>query len=358
MNNHINERQKSVLSYVINRTTLFNTFFLLLHLAFGFFFKHYDIKIMFYYNLLSIVTYLTGYVILYKNLSNLYIAINNLEVYFFTILAILCLGWDYGFQQYCFIFIASLLFSDYFTTKDRKVNKVSVFLIGVTYFTYLFWRIWTYSFAPIYTISTETPMHLLFLVNSIIAFTFLIAYAAIYSGTVFRLEKALVEAANNDPLTGLRNRRRMMKLLNSISQDPSATNVPMCIAMMDIDNFKKINDTYGHDAGDEVIKSLASTLLQKHAKIESFHACRWGGEEFLIFYRKYRKNEEQIFLEFDEIRKQIEQQTIRYNNQEIHFTVTIGLAFYRKNLSADALIQLADENLYKGKTSGKNVVIY
>lgn len=128
--------------------------------------------------------------------------------------------------------------------------------------------------------------------------------------------------------------------------------------MIDIDNFKKVNDTYGHDAGDEVLKAIADILLTRQKGDEHFQACRWGGEEFLIFYRPNHQDDDKIIAEFDKLRQEVEQRTVVYNEHNIKFTITTGLAFYHENLSVAEMIKIADDNLYEGKNTGKNVVIY
>lgn len=351
-------RNQSIVSYVVSGTTIFNTIILLLHVFFGFFFYDSNAQILFYYNFLSIATYLVGYFILYKNITGLYTILINAEVYIFMLLATVCLGWNYGFQQYCIIFVVSLLFTDYYTNQAHKLRVFTICLIALVLATYVALRAWTYFHPYVYHLQNATPERIFFIANSIISYAFLIAYSGLYSQTVFRLEQTLVDVATKDSLTGLYNRRKMHDLLNAMSELLAGEGKQMCIAMLDIDNFKKINDTYGHDAGDEVLKTLASVLLKKQAETDGFQACRWGGEEFLVFYRMNRQSTEAIVREFDELRQQIAQQAVICNEQEINVTVTTGLAFYKEGTSITDMIKLADDNLYEGKTSGKNVVIY
>lgn len=354
----IQARNQSIVSYVVNGTTIFNTIFLLLHTFFGFFFKSSNAQILYYYNFLSIATYLVGYIVLYKNITGLYTLMVNAEVCIFMILATVCLGWNYGFQQYCIIFVVSLLFTDYYTNQAHKLRTLTIALIALVIGTYLGLRIWTYYQPYVYHLQNPTPERIFFIANSIIAFSFLIAYSGLYSQTVFRLEQTLVDVATKDSLTGLYNRRKMHDLLNAMSEILAGEGNQICIGMLDIDNFKKINDTYGHDAGDEVLKTLAGVLLKKQAGTDGFQACRWGGEEFLVFYRMNHQDNTEIIREFDELRQQIARQTVNCNEHEINVTVTIGLAFYKEGTSITDMIKLADDNLYKGKTSGKNVVIF
>lgn len=356
MANSIKIRHHSIISYVKNKATLLNTFFLLLHISFGFFFKANDIDILFYYNFISIAVYLSGYVILYKNINDVYSTLSTFEVYVFMILATLCLGWDYGFQQYCIIFVVSLLFTDYCLGQEHKLQNSTLGILMLCVFTYFFLRLWTYLNPYVYRLKTDTPERIFCLVNNLITFSFVISYSYLYSQTVYRLEETLVEVATKDALTGLYNRRKMQDLLKAMSEILVSTNPHMCIAMIDIDDFKHINDTYGHDAGDEVLKTVASVLLNKGADKDSFYSCRWGGEEFLVFYRTEQSNEE-IIREFDALRQQIADTGVIINDHEISVTITMGLTFYQENLSMNEMVKLADKNLYEGKANGKNILI-
>lgn len=356
MANTAKMRHQSISAYVKNSTTMSNTFLLFLHIFFAFFFYTNDTTYMFYVNLLSIATYLCGYIILYQNKSVLYSTIINAEVFIFMILATLCLGWEFGFQQYSIILVVSLLFTDYSINQEQHLTKSTLVVIALDLIAYFALRIWTYYNPHIYPIENVAWKRIVFLVNSGVMFSLLVSYSYAYSQTVFRLQRTLMDVATKDSLTGLFNRRKMHDLLNALSEVLSTTGNQICIAMIDIDNFKSINDTYGHDAGDEVLKSLSGILLNKQANEEGFQACRWGGEEFLILYRKDLGHDE-IIEEFEELRRQVERQTIVYDNQKITFTVTTGLAFYRENVSITEMTKIADDNLYVGKTSGKNVVI-
>lgn len=345
------------MSYVVDKTTIFNTILLILHIGFGLFFHTNGATTMLYYNYFSIAVYLIGYVLIYKQLATPYSVLTNVEVYFFMLFAVYCLGWNYGFQQYCIIFVVSLLFTDFFTNQQHHLNNLTIILIALNVFTYFAMRIVTFNVEPVYILDSRLPEQLLFLCNSVIAFTFLIAYAFVYSQTVFRLEASLVEVATKDALTGLYNRRKMQDLLNAMSEVLSSSEHQICIAIVDIDDFKKINDTYGHNAGDEVLKKIANIFLNLQTESDNFNACRWGGEEFLIFYCNQSANADEAFQEFDNLRQQIEDATVTYNNQEIHFTATIGLTFYQENSTITDMIKRADDHLYYGKEHGKNMVI-
>lgn len=350
---------QSIGDYIKNGATILNTFFLLLHIFFGLFFYANGTAILFYYNFLSIAIGVIGYVLLYRELSNLYSAITNIEIFVFMILCTLCLGWEYGFQQYCMIFVVSLLFTDYSLNKDHKLRKNTICMLALVVIAYFSLRVWTFSHPYVYKLPHDTSAHTFYVVNSFLTFVLLMTYSYLYSQIVLRLELALVDAATKDSLTGLYNRRKMQDLLNAMSELLISSSPRICIAMIDIDNFKRINDTYGHDAGDEVLKTMANVLLSKNSEDtqDTFYSCRWGGEEFLIFYRTEHSDKE-IISEFEALRQEITEQTIVYNDNEIKFSATIGLAFYRDGLTITEMVNTADEMLYKGKRNTKNIVVW
>ena len=163
--------------------------------------------------------------------------------------------------------------------------------------------------------------------------------------------------ANIDPLTGICNRRKMHQILRNSLEVQENHPYRAVIAMMDVDFFKKVNDTYGHDAGDEVLLALAHLLFEKQNNTDGFYVSRWGGEEFLVFYEKYKHSKDEIKKYFEDLRKEIQDMVVKVNNKEIQITVTMGLAFYEDGESIHNLIKVADDNLYEGKKTGRNRVI-
>ncbi len=281
-----------------------------------------------------------------------------LEIYIFTVLNVSCLGWDYGFQLYCISFLVSSLFTDFYVNPQHKIRKGTILFIIIDISTFLILRIWTYRRLPLYTFHNDLLIHVFFITNSLIMFAFIIIYSCTYSRMAYKLENALVTTANSDSLTGLNNRRNMQDMLDAIPENSFANTQQMCIAMIDIDNFKRINDTYGHNTGDKVLKSFADILIQMQHENDNFNVCRWGGEEFLIFYQNYSETAEDIYRIFEKIRLQASQKNVNHENSKIHYTITIGLAFHAAGNSIDDMIKQADDNLYKGKESTKNIVIW
>lgn len=170
--------------------------------------------------------------------------------------------------------------------------------------------------------------------------------------SVLKMHRAMREMMDKDPLTKLYNRRSANRKLAMVRAHYSDIGTPYCLSIGDIDFFKKVNDTYGHDAGDVVLKTVAS-ILEKHMKTCGFVA-RWGGEEFLLVFDKMNLESSKKALEetLDEIRAT----QIEYEGQTIKVTMSFGLT-YNPELSQDAVISEADGKLYTAKESGRNRII-
>ncbi|MEZ8011043.1 diguanylate cyclase [Vibrio sp. FF59] len=167
------------------------------------------------------------------------------------------------------------------------------------------------------------------------------------------LEKQLVHQANYDEMTDLLNRRAIYEWLR---EHMFSKNYLVCM-LLDIDDFKLINDTYGHMVGDEVICALASITKRNAEKVGGV-AGRWGGEEFIIFIpntplETALEVSEEIRQQFNQVEFKVGEQ-IRFNS-----SVSIGISDSRAcedGVTIDALVNLTDQSLYRAKTNGKNCV--
>lgn len=153
---------------------------------------------------------------------------------------------------------------------------------------------------------------------------------------------------NRDPLTGLMNRRG----LNFAIDKQLNMNSFFSILLIDIDFFKKINDTYGHDQGDLVLKSLAD-IMQKNFRKNDV-CCRYGGEEFIVLIPDVSKGE--AYESAERFRKAIEQQFIENVG---YITISIGIAFWpESSKDISEVFRIADKQLYEAKNSGRNCIRY
>ena len=165
-----------------------------------------------------------------------------------------------------------------------------------------------------------------------------------------------LEMAITDQLTGLHNRRYMSRHLDNLVETAKKTGKPIAFVIMDIDYFKAVNDTYGHDIGDEVLKEFAGRIAANVRGIDL--ACRYGGEEFVVVMPDTDVN---FALQVSErLRKSIETTPfpISRDPKKLNLTISIGIAGSEgESDSAGALLHRADQALYRAKRTGRNKVV-
>jgi diguanylate cyclase (GGDEF)-like protein len=160
--------------------------------------------------------------------------------------------------------------------------------------------------------------------------------------------------ANRDFLTGLYNRRYFFENMQEYIEDTKESGEQFAIAIVDIDNFKHINDTYGHDIGDKAIVSL-SEILRTNTSYRNIVA-RFDGEEFCIVLKNINKYSASDI--FEKIRKEVEKFNFNIDaNTHINFTISMGVAIYNDD-TLDETINQADMLLYNAKQNGKNQILF
>jgi len=168
-------------------------------------------------------------------------------------------------------------------------------------------------------------------------------------------QQNLFRAANIDGLTQLYNKKYFIDVLSKEFSFSKRNEQPLSLMMMDIDHFKKVNDTYGHMAGDLVLKSVGQ-YLHKHLRLENI-AARYGGEEFAVILRNV--NADMAMIIGERLRKSIENEKMSYRGKMISVTVSIGIATVDGNNfeTIEDLIRSADELLYEAKEGGRNRIV-
>jgi len=162
--------------------------------------------------------------------------------------------------------------------------------------------------------------------------------------------KELEKLALLDNLTQLANRNYIEKEIQSRFEEKKRLNVPFGVFFIDIDHFKKFNDTYGHDVGDDVLKFVANTFISNARPFDLYG--RWGGEEFIGIIRNI--NGKDLKLLGNRLRLLIENSYIIHENEKLYVTISIGATLVKDNDTIDSLIKRADTLLYESKTSGRN----
>lgn len=168
------------------------------------------------------------------------------------------------------------------------------------------------------------------------------------------LREKLREQANRDSLTGLFNRRYLEGTLERERARCWREGAPLTMLMIDVDHFKMVNDDYGHQAGDEVLRVFGKLLLE-NARTEDI-VCRYGGEEFLLVLPKMPLD---IALDrATQLLKIVQETSVSYGEMHIRTTVSIGVATTPAHAgSAEALLKCADKALYQAKAGGRNRVV-
>jgi len=165
--------------------------------------------------------------------------------------------------------------------------------------------------------------------------------------------KKLDKASRIDPLTRLSNRRNFREKLEQEKIRYERNNRKFSIVICDIDNFKSINDNFGHECGDFVLARIASLIKQNLRKQDL--AGRWGGEEFVLLLPETEQKGALILSE--KIRKTVSKEKFKYDKQKICLSMTFGIAVFDGSITIEETIRKADQAMYRGKRKGKNCVM-
>lgn len=160
------------------------------------------------------------------------------------------------------------------------------------------------------------------------------------------------ESSVRDPLLGIYNRKYFFDTIeDKLSRDSS---IEFAIVMMDIDDFKKVNDVYGHQVGDEILLCVTNTINENLQKEDI--VARYGGEEIVIYIHEV-KDYNIVYDRIDNIRKQITNNISKRKNLKDSITASFGISYYKGNKNVDKVLNTADIMLYKAKSRGKNRVL-
>lgn len=262
-------------------------------------------------------------------------------------------GWNIGVQHFLIVMLLLYFFSSY--NKYKEKFAFALVLCGIRMGLFYFFREKT----PLLIVSptTETSLQM---INTVTIFGCISVIAYVFSKDSQELEGKLVEyneqlrmQANTDKLTELPNRRRALDCLEELVKN-AKTDGGFCVCIADIDFFKKVNDNYGHDFGDEVLKEIAAVF--KREMQDGNLVARWGGEEFLLLFPKC--NGDNAYQRLERIRREIKDLKIRKSEIEVQVTMTFGLAEYDFSGTAEGTIKDADDKLYIGKEQGRDRIIY
>jgi diguanylate cyclase (GGDEF)-like protein len=232
---------------------------------------------------------------------------------------------------------------------DEKLAKITIMILGC----WLFFVCENYEGQPLVYLSKQAE-YWIFSSTVIVIMVEIYFVMSMFSSAINLHEQELKKIASIDPLTGIDNRRTFMTVGDEMHAYAVRYQKCFSVILMDIDFFKKINDNYGHLAGDETLKKIACVLKNQLRKSDVL--ARYGGEEFILLLPD---TDIQAALELAEvIRKSVEQLTIEIEKHQITCTLSLGIADYRfDDISLTDIVGQADQALYQAKEQGRNRVV-
>jgi diguanylate cyclase (GGDEF)-like protein len=315
-----------------------------------------DIKPLLYFNILSVIVYFFCILLChYGIIMPVYISIFT-EVSLYAATSVYFIGWDCGSPYFLFAIIPILIYFGSYLFKGNQ-RWIIVILISITLALFAFLYLRRGQMVPVFLVAPIVKAILMLFTTfsmaiSVIFYNVIYIYSSEYE--LNRLEEEndqLSAESKEDTLTHLLNRRGFMPIITEIAN--RSNEATFSVAFCDIDNFKRINDSYGHDCGDEVLRHITKIIV---GMMQGCEVCRWGGEEIIILMRGYDLTTAKNKLE--DIRKTIENSPTTFYNKRISATLTIGVEEYSDSYQdVEDLIKVADERMYYGKQHGKNIVI-
>jgi diguanylate cyclase (GGDEF)-like protein len=316
------------------------------HVAFCVLFYQAGVQAMAQVNVASVLLYVLAAMLLKQERVGLALTLIGLEVVGHAVLAVRVVGWDSGFHYYLLITIPILLASQV----SKWPFKISVgVLIALAYLLMdTYWR----KAVPLRSMDADTLAHL-HRFNLVSTMALLGGLTVLYVRLITQAEQRLHQLATTDSLTGLMNRRSLIDALDREQARRQRKPHPMAVILVDIDHFKKLNDTWGHTMGDWALQAVANILKQGVREMD--YVARWGGEEFLIILPFASAHDAHPVAE--RLRQAIAGLRFPGKDHALRVTVTLGLTEMVEEEPTDQAIQRADLALYQGKHEGRDRVV-
>ena len=340
----------------INITLFFiNIFLLLCHVFFMVIYIKLNHSFMILINIISLLIYLTFIFLCFKK-PYIYMKISFFEIWIHMLCAVISFGWDACFQNWSFGIIVAYFLPSFTELNKKQVHKQSFLFAGVVTLTYFLIALLTHYIDFKIRINLDYNMtNLLFIVNNLISFTIISMMALFYTSTSKRKVSELSRIAKYDELTNLYNRYALTQISEEIINSAKENNKSYSVAIIDIDFFKDVNDTYGHNAGDMVLEEFANIL--RSYSIRGIVSGRWGGEEFIMI-APYDIKYEQFVNILERLRIKVSKSKLKIDdNSEISITISIGVSKVDTYNILEDGVKKADINLYEAKNKGRNMVI-
>ncbi len=321
-----------------------NITYLILHLVYLFLFIIAKLNILIYVDAAVVVIYILFFFLLQKKKYYLYALICG-NVYFGLIsITTIMMGFNTGFHFYLIGLCVVSFFTTYFSKEKQIIN--SLIWVGLSLAIYLTLFFVSEFNEPFYQIDKWLEVTL-FTINAVVVFGFVAAYLLVFLRYAISLENKIINESRTDELTQISNR---YGLYDYFDQDLNKES--KVLALFDIDDFKMINDVYGHVAGDMVLRKVAEIATEV---LDDAFVCRYGGEEFIVVLKGNDKDG--YFNRLETLRMSIENYVFKCEDVKIKLTITIGAVGYDSDYTLEKWVDLADEKMYSGKKTGKNKTV-
>lgn len=283
----------------------------------------------------------------FKKHTDFYIIFTYFEIITFSFISELFSG-----GRFSYVFFVVGMISVVFYLLPPKFRLKHVFQwIGIAYAIAIYFiRLQNICLFPQYAEIVEKCRDEIVFLNLCITLFTLFYISNLYMFELNSASEKLNYYSNHDLLTGLFNRRFFEHIMK---RNKSEHEHEYSIAIFDIDDFKKVNDTYGHQAGDCVLK-VVSNLIEDNSGDE-YIPVRWGGEEFILYMPQ--TDSDRAYKMLEEISEKIRNSVVDFDEQKIQVTVTIGMCTGNDLTDYESVIRKADDRLYYGKRNGKNCVV-
>ena len=297
-------------------------------------------------NILSTIFY-SVVIVSYKEDKDFYIIFTYFEIITFSLISELFSGGSFFYIFY----VIGMISSVYYLLPPKRRMKQIFQGVGIVYAIAIYFvHIKEICFFPEFLPAVNLCKHEIGLLNLCITLFTLFYISNLYFFEMNAANEKLSYCSDHDLMTGLFNRRFFEHIME---RNKSENENKYTIAIFDIDDFKKVNDTYGHQAGDEVLKIVSKTI--EECSNDEFVTVRWGGEEFVLYMP--RTDEITAYEHLEYLRKRIANTEIEFDDKKIKVTVTVGMCTGTNLTDYELVIRTADDRLYYGKRNGKNCVV-
>ena len=297
-------------------------------------------------NILSTVFY-SIVIVSYKEDKDFYIIFTYFEILTFSLTSELFSGGSFFYIFY----VVGMISSVYYLLPPKRRMKQIFQGCGIIYAIAIYFiHIKQICIFPEYLPVIDECKQEIGLLNLCITLFTMFYISNLYFFEMNAANEKLTYCSDHDLMTGLFNRRFFEHIMQ---RNKTENENKYTIAIFDIDDFKKVNDTYGHQAGDAVLKAVSSIIEESYDN--EFVTVRWGGEEFVLYMPQ--TDEIRAYEHLTYLRKRIENNIVEFDNQKIKVTVTVGMCTGTNLTDYELVIRNADDRLYYGKRNGKNCVV-